>query len=206
MKTEKIKDPTLKTEKIYWQEGRLVCGVDEVGRGCIAGPVVAAAVVLPKGHKKIKNVRDSKKLTAKMRERIFEEILNSGADFGVGLVPAVIIDEIGIEKATKQAMAEALGALTFGHEVVLLDGNKELELSIEQKAIVKGDATVYSISCASIVAKVFRDAVVSGLHAEFPEYDFASHKGYGTKKHYEALKTQGPSREHRKTFLKRFYN
>lgn len=202
----KTKEPDLKTEKVYWQEGRLVTGVDEVGRGCIAGPVVAAAVVLPKDHKKIKNVRDSKKLTAKMREKIFEEILNSGADFGVGLVPAVTIDEIGIERATKQAMAEALGALTFVHEVVLLDGNKELELAIEQKAIVKGDATVYSISCASIVAKVFRDAVVSGLHAEFPEYNFASHKGYGTKKHYEALKEHGPSREHRQTFLKKFYN
>lgn len=202
MKTKKIKEPDLKTEKEFWSQEALVCGIDEVGRGCIAGPVVAAAVILPVNHKKIEKIRDSKLMTAKMRERAFESIMDSCHDFGIGLVSAARIDEIGIEKATKEAMLEALTQIKEKHDLVLIDGNKELELDIEQIAIVDGDATVYSISCASIIAKVFRDAIVSGIDQEFPRYCFAEHKGYGTKKHYEALKKHGLLSEHRKSFLK----
>lgn len=200
----KLKDPDLKTEKEFWSQEALICGLDEVGRGCIAGPVVAAAVVLPKNHKKIDNVRDSKLMTAKMREKAFEQIMESCHDFGIGLVPAKIIDQIGIEKATKEAMRDALLQVRREHDLVLIDGNKEIEIEAAQIAVVDGDATVYTISCASIVAKVFRDAIVSGIDQEYPDYGFSEHKGYGTKKHYEALNVHGLISEHRKSFLRSF--
>lgn len=196
--------PDLKHEREYWKEEILVCGVDEVGRGCLAGPVVAAAVVLPKNHRPIKNVRDSKKLTPKMRKEVCLAILEKCSDYGIGLVPATEIDNIGIEKATKKAMIQALEHLTFGHQVVLIDGNKPLDINIRQKTIVKGDATVYSISAASIIAKVFRDQIIMGLDNEYPEYGFSGHKGYHSQNHVEALKKHGPTPEHRRTFITNF--
>jgi ribonuclease HII len=198
--------PNLKNEREYWNQEILVCGVDEVGRGCLAGPVVAAAVVMPLGHKAILNVRDSKKLTPKMRREVCEKILDKCHDFGIGLVTAAEIDEIGIEKATKKAMVGAIAQLTFGHQVVLIDGNKPLEIDTRQKTIIKGDATVYSISAASVIAKVFRDQILIGLDNAYPEYGFAGHKGYHSKDHVEAIKKYGLTPEHRRYFLRSILN
>jgi ribonuclease HII len=194
--------PHLNFEKEIWKTGGLACGIDEVGRGSIGGPVVAAAVVIPKGHVPIKNVRDSKKLTAKMRAVIYELLLDSVSDFGIGLVPAHEIDEIGIAPATKKAMKEAIEALTIKPDLVLVDAVILGEINIPQKAIIRGDESVYSISAASIIAKVYRDAIVSGLDNVHIGYYFSEHKGYGTKKHYEAIAKYGLTPEHRRTFLK----
>lgn len=192
--------PDLSFEEEIWAEGRILCGVDEVGRGCLAGPVVAAAVVMPKGHKPIDGICDSKKLTRKKREELFDIILDNVADFGVGLVPAIEIDNVGIASATKRAMAEAVKLLTIQPDTLLVDAYEIDEMVIDQKPIAKGDEVCYSIACASIVAKVFRDSVVAGLHHDFPKYGFPNHKGYGTKKHREAIKKHGTTREHRRTF------
>lgn len=193
--------PNLDQEREYWAVNRLVCGIDEVGRGCLAGPVVAAAAIFPADHKPIKNVRDSKKLTPKMRKEVFEQLLDECQDFGIGLVSSAEIDQIGIEAATKKAMQQALEHLTFGFEAVLIDGNKPLPIKIEQRTIVKGDATVYSISAASVIAKVFRDQIISGLDNVFPEYGFSGHKGYHSVAHVEAIKKHGVTPEHRMSFL-----
>lgn len=198
-----MKVPHLKFEQEAWRINSITCGVDEVGRGCLAGPVVAAAVVFPKEHIPIKNVRDSKKLTPKMRAEIYDLILNDASDFGIGLVTATEIDEIGIAPATKKAMKLAIDSLSRIPDVVLIDALYLDDITITQKSIIKGDESVYSISAASIIAKVYRDAVVSGFDNIYPEYGFSSHKGYGTKKHYNAITCYGITDEHRKTFLKK---
>lgn len=194
--------PHLDFEKEIWKSGGLACGIDEVGRGCIAGPVVSAAVVMPKNHKMIDNVRDSKKLTPKMRKEIYHLVLDQAEDFGIGLVPADEIDRIGINAAIQKAMTYALGMLQKPPAMVLTDAVRIEEVSYSQKAVIRGDEHIYSISAASIVAKVFRDAVVSGFDNIYPEYSFSSHKGYGTKKHYEAVEKHGATTEHRKTFMR----
>lgn len=196
-----MKLPHLIFEEEIWSEGGLVCGVDEVGRGCLAGPVVAAAVVLPLRHKPIKNVRDSKKLTAKMRQGLSETILESCADFGLGLVPALDIDKLGIAVASKRAMAEAVNQLSLEPDLLLVDAFEIDEILIAQKPIIKGDEICYSIACASIIAKVYRDSIVSGMDHDFPNHGFSKHKGYGTKLHFDAIKKHGVTPEHRKTFL-----
>lgn len=195
-----MKSPHLKFEKEIWAEGRVLCGVDEVGRGCLAGPVVAAAVVMPKGHKPIDGIRDSKKVTKKKREELYDMILDSAADFGIGLVSALEIDNVGISTATKKAMAEAVKLLTIQPDTLLVDAYEIDELVIEQKPIIRGDEICYSIACASIVAKVFRDSVAAGLDHDFPKYGFPEHKGYGTKKHRGAIKKHGVTSQHRKSF------
>lgn len=200
-----MQKPNLKHEREHWAKDQLVCGVDEVGRGCLAGPVVAAAVVLKKNHKRVKNVRDSKTLNENQRREIFNTILESVEDFGVGLVPAGEIDLIGIHVASKLAMAQAIRQLSLTPQKVLVDGMFVIEeVDLPQEAIIGGDAKCYSISCASIVAKVFRDQVVAGFDNLYPEYGFSSHKGYGTKKHQEALRIFGPTPEHRRTFLRKY--
>lgn len=199
-----MKNPHLKFEEEIWADGRIICGVDEVGRGCLAGPVVAAAVVMPAGHKPINGVRDSKKLSKKQREKLFDLILDNVADFGVGLVTALEIDNVSIAQATKKAMAEAVGLLSLQPDMLLVDAVEIDEVVMEQKSIIKGDEVCYSIACASIVAKVFRDSVATGLDHDFPKYGFPEHKGYGTKKHKEAIKKHGVTLEHRKSFLKKF--
>lgn len=196
-----MKKPHILYEKEIWSQGGLVCGIDEVGRGSVAGPVVAAAVIMPRGHKPISFVNDSKKLSAKKREELFMEILSSCADFGVGLASAQDVDKYGISEATQMAMREAFNSLTIMPQVILIDAVKLKDTPLEQKSIVKGDQICYSISCASIIAKVFRDHVVMGLDHEFPNYNFSSHKGYGTKKHFEAIEKEGTTPEHRKTFI-----
>ncbi|MBW6431896.1 ribonuclease HII, partial [Patescibacteria group bacterium] len=147
-------------------------------------------------------VRDSKKLSSKKREEIFEEILDLALDFGVGLISAPEIDEIGIVPATKKAMIQAIENLSYQPDILLIDAMVLDEIEIEQKSIIRGDESCYSISCASIVAKVFRDRIVSGFDNIYPDYLFSSHKGYGTKDHYEAIKTHGLTLEHRRSFLK----
>lgn len=196
-----MKTPHLIFEQEIWEANGLACGVDEVGRGCLAGPVVAAAVVFPNGHIPIDHVRDSKKMTPRMRAEIFDLILENVVDFGIGLVPASVIDEHGIAFATKKAMKLAIDSLSKVPEVVLIDALYLAEVTIPQKSIIKGDESVYSISAASIIAKVYRDAVVSGFDNIYEGYGFSSHKGYGTKAHYEAIKKQGLTFEHRQTFI-----
>lgn len=195
--------PNTDYEIEIWSKGGLACGIDEVGRGCVAGPVVAASVIMPKGHKQIDGVKDSKKLSQKKREALFEEILSSCADFGIGLIPAQDIDNYGIVLATKNAMLESFNHLSLVPDLVLIDAMEVGEIPIQQESIIKGDVKVYSISCASIVAKVFRDRVVIGLENDYKEHQFSSHKGYGTKAHFETIKKHGLTPEHRRTFLKK---
>lgn len=198
-----MKYPNTDYEVDIWSRGGLACGIDEVGRGCVAGPVVAAAVIMPKGHKPIEYIRDSKQLTAKKREALFDEILSSCADFGVGLLSAAEIDEFGIVDAVKRAMTEAVNSLVLTPDLLLVDAMKIEEIPITQESIVKGDESVYSIACASIIAKVYRDRVVMGLDNVHPKHEFSSHKGYGTKKHFENIREHGMTEEHRKSFLKK---
>lgn len=201
-----MKNPNLKNEKEFWARDLLVCGVDEVGRGCLAGPVVAAAVIMPLNHKPIKNVRDSKQLTPKMRREVCERILEKCEDFGIGLMTAAEIDALGIDVATKKAMIDAISQLNGKTRAVMVDAVKLSEIEIEQRNIIKGDEKVYSISCASIVAKVFRDQIVAGLDNVYPAYGFGQHKGYATKKHREAIARHGITAEHRKSFLRKIYD
>lgn len=199
-----MKVPHLKFEKEIWTEGGLVCGVDEVGCGCLAGPVVAAAVVLPENHRKIKGVRDCKLLNEKQRKEICEKILDQLLDFGIGLVTAVEIDKINIRNASKKAMKLSFDGLSTRPDLVLVDAYNIDGIEVSQKAILKGDEICYSIACASIIAKVYRDSIVSGLDKIHPEYGFSKHKGYGTKLHRDAIKKHGLTREHRKSFLRKF--
>lgn len=202
-----MQKPNLKLEKALWERGEFLCGVDEVGRGCLAGPVVAAAVIFPACHKRIKNVRDSKTLNENQRREIFEKIIEESLDFGVGLVPAAEIDLIGIHVASKLAMTQAVQHIKAPFHKLIIDGIFKLEkIEDPQETLIDGDAKCYTISCASIIAKVFRDQVVRGFDNIYPEYGFSSHKGYSTKKHKEAILNFGITPEHRKTFLKKFYN
>lgn len=198
----KIAQPDLRREKELWANGvEFIGGIDEAGRGAWAGPVVAAVVVLPKSHRRIKGVHDSKLVTAKERERLYDKITERALDFGIGIVGHEVIEEIGILEATKQAVTEALEMLEIPTEYLLtdyLDLKKYTELPHEP--IVSGDQKVYSISCASILAKVTRDNIMNSLGGEYKKYEFNRHKGYGTKKHQELLKLYGPCDIHRKNF------
>lgn len=187
---------------MVWAKNGLACGIDEVGRGCLAGPVVAAAVILPKNHVPIMNVRDSKKLAPRRREALFTEIVTSCTDFGVGLCSATEIDEIGIVAATKRAMLDAIGSLVAIPDLLLIDAMELDEIKISQKGIVKGDESCYSISCASIIAKVIRDRIVMGLDHDYPNHGFSRHKGYGTRQHIDSIRKYGKTPEHRETFLR----
>lgn len=195
------KKPGIEHEREKWKTGLNICGLDEVGRGSLAGPVVAAAVILDKKNKILTEVRDSKKLSQKKRESIYEEILNNCLDFGIGSVSAQIIDQIGIITATKKAMYYALDNLKIAPDHLLIDALYLEESKISSESIIKGDEKCYSIACASIVAKVYRDRLLTGLSTIFPQYYFDEHKGYGTKKHYAALELYGLTPEHRRSFL-----
>ncbi len=178
-----------------------VCGIDEAGRGPLAGPVCAAAVILPLDCR-IDGLNDSKKLTEKKREQLFDVIRERALAFGIGWATAGEIDEINILQATFLAMARAYASLENGADWALVDGNRMPPLPIPGEAVVKGDAQCASIAAASILAKVSRDRVLKELDLRYPQYGFAKHKGYGTKAHYEAIKRYGILPEHRKTFLK----
>ena len=183
---------------------RLICGVDEAGRGPLAGPVCAAAVILPE-HLQIPGLNDSKKLTDKKRRELFPVIQEQAVAYGIGLASEQEIDEINILQATFLAMRRALNQLTVRPEIALIDGNRETDFGLPVKTVVKGDSLSANIAAASILAKVTRDNLMVELAQQYPEYGFEIHKGYGTKAHYEALRTYGPCPIHRKTFLKKFY-
>ena len=179
----------------------LIAGVDEVGRGPLAGPVCVAAVMMPLDEI-IEGVDDSKKISEKKREILFEQIKEKAVCYSIQMVDEQTIDKINILEATKLAMKNAINDLTIKPDVVLVDAISKLDVDAEVRGIIKGDALSYSIGCASIVAKVTRDRLMCELSKEYPEYGFEKHKGYGTKQHIDALKEYGPCVYHRLSFLK----
>ena len=192
--------PNFHEEEKLWAQGfEHVAGLDEAGRGPLAGPVVAAAVIAG-SDLAILEVNDSKKLSEKKREELYQVLTNHpDINWGVGIVSQEVIDQINILEASKLAMKQALENL--GADFLLLDGNFILDgLDISQKSIIKGDSKVFSIAAASIIAKVTRDRIMQQMHRQFPEYGFDKHKGYGTAAHIKQLKNLGPCKIHRKTF------
>ena len=180
-----------------------ICGIDEVGRGPLAGPVVAGAVILPKDCK-ILYINDSKKLSAKKREELYNVIMEQAVAVGIGMASPQRIDEINILQATYEAMRMAIGNLKVQPDLLLNDAVTIPEVEIPQVPIITGDAKSVSIAAASIIAKVTRDRLMVEYDKVLPGYDFASNKGYGTKKHIEGLKELGPSPIHRRTFIKKY--
>lgn len=178
-----------------------ICGIDEVGRGPLAGPVVAAAVILPKDCT-ILYINDSKKLSAKKREQLYDEIMEKAVAVGVGMASHERIDEINILQATYEAMREAISHLEVEPDLLLNDAVTIPNVNIRQVPIIKGDAKSVSIAAASIIAKVTRDHMMEAFDDIYPQYDFASNKGYGSQKHIDALKQYGMTPIHRKSFLK----
>ena len=192
-------------ENSHFDKGiRIICGVDEAGRGPLAGPVCAAAVILPP-NAEIPGLNDSKKLTDKRRRELFPIIKEQAIAYGIGLASHEEIDQINILQATYLAMERALAQLSIKPELALIDGNRAKDFGIPVQTVVKGDSLSASIAAASILAKVTRDDLMTQVAEEYPEYQFDIHKGYGTKAHYEALTAYGPSPVHRMTFLKKFY-
>lgn len=185
-------------------DAQLICGVDEAGRGPLAGPVCAAAVVLPK-HLCLPGLTDSKKLTDKKRRELFPLIQQQALAYGIGFASEVEIDEINILQATFLAMRRALAQLNCQPDLALIDGNRETDFGLPVKTVVKGDSLSANIAAASVLAKVSRDDVMVELAKTYPQYGFDIHKGYGTKAHYQALEEFGPCPAHRRSFLKKFY-
>lgn len=188
-----------------FEEGfELICGVDEAGRGPLAGPVCAAAVILPR-HCVIDGLNDSKKLTDKRRRELFPIIKEQALAYGIGLADHREIDEINILQATYLAMERALAQLQLKPDIALIDGNRSKDFGLPVKTVVKGDSLSANIAAASVLAKVTRDDIMDAMAQEYPQYGFEVHKGYGTKAHYEALRAHGASEIHRMTFLRKFY-
>lgn len=190
-------------ERKYYKTCNFVCGIDEAGRGPLAGPVVAAAVILPKNHK-IAYLNDSKQLSEKKREELFDKIMSEALAVGVGIVSPKRIDEINILQATYEAMRGAINQLKIQPEILLNDAVIIPEVKIPQEKIIKGDAKSLSIAAASIIAKVTRDRMMKDYHELFPEYGFNKHKGYGSKEHIQSIQQYGPSPIHRRTFITHF--
>ena len=188
----------------YSEDIRVICGVDEAGRGPLAGPVCAAAVILPDGLE-LPGLTDSKKLTDKKRRELFPLIQEQAIAYGIGFATEQEIDEINILQATFLAMQRALNQLDRKPDLALIDGNREKDFGVPVKTVVKGDSLSANIAAASILAKVTRDNLMQELAETYPQYGFEIHKGYGTKAHYAALREFGPSPIHRMTFLKKFY-
>lgn len=189
---------------LYSQQVQVICGVDEAGRGPLAGPVCAAAVILPRDMQ-IPGLTDSKKLTDKKRRELFPVIQERAVAFGIGLASEQEIDEINILQATFLAMQRALDQLGGKPDLALIDGNRETDFGLPVKTVVKGDSLSANIAAASILAKVTRDDIMIQLAQEYPGYGFEIHKGYGTKAHYAALTEHGVSPVHRRSFLKKIY-
>ena len=189
----------------YAKKGyKLICGVDEAGRGPLAGPVCAAAVILPE-HYEIPGLNDSKQLTDKKRRELYPVIREEAIAYGIAFVDEQVIDRDNILQATLQAMRQAVSQLSVVPDLVLVDGNRNTDFGIQSETIVKGDAKVAQIAAASILAKVARDLYMEEMDTLYPEYGFAIHKGYGTKRHYAAIAEHGMCPIHRRTFLKKFY-
>lgn len=182
----------------------IICGVDEAGRGPLAGPVCAAAVILP-ANAVIPGLNDSKKLTDKKRRELMPVIKEMALGYGIAFADEKQIDEINILQATYLAMKRAIDMLPIKPDLALVDGNRAGDFGLPVKTVVKGDSLSASIAAASVLAKVTRDDLMLTLAEKYPEYGFEVHKGYGTKAHYAALTEHGPSEIHRMTFLKKFY-
>lgn len=197
-------DMFLYENKLFAEGVTLIAGMDEAGRGPLAGPVTAACCI-PDFSKIVEGVNDSKKLTEKKRESLFDLIKSSSVSFSVVSVDEATIDEINILNATKKAMKEALQKLKIKPEYLLVDAVK-CDFGLPYSPIIHGDALSYSIAAASVLAKVTRDRLMLEYDELYPEYGFAKHKGYGTKQHIEALKKYGPCPIHRRTFIKNFFN
>lgn len=192
-------------ENSYFEQGIVsICGVDEAGRGPLAGPVCAAAVILPKGLE-IPGLNDSKKLTDKRRRELFPLIQEQAIAYGIAFASHEEIDEINILQATFLAMERALAQLKIQPELALIDGNRQKDFGIKVETVVKGDSRSANIAAASVLAKVTRDLYMEQMSQEYPGYGFEVHKGYGTKAHYQALRDLGPSPIHRMSFLRKFY-
>ncbi|KRT66275.1 MAG: ribonuclease HII, ribonuclease HII [Candidatus Dadabacteria bacterium CSP1-2] len=191
--------PDYSYERRIWKIGKLPAGVDEAGRGPLAGPVVAAAVILPK-ECEINGLNDSKKLSHQKREILYHQIKAVAVSIGVGIIEPDEIDRINILRAALLAMEIAVKKLNPKPDFLLIDGNIRTSLLIPQQAVIGGDSTCNSIAAASIIAKVARDLIMYDYHNIHPEYNFKKHKGYPTKEHYEALRKFGPCPIHRKTF------
>lgn len=188
-------------EKQLAQGARLICGIDEAGRGPLAGPVVAAAVILPEAFLP-QGLNDSKKVTEARREKLYEEITAAALAWGVGLADPARIDGINILEATREAMLAAVTALAVKPDFILIDAVEIKALALPHRGIIRGDEQCLSIAAASILAKVTRDRLMTELGREWPQYGFEIHKGYGTAQHYKALQEYGPTVHHRRSFLK----
>ena len=198
--------PTTEFERPHRLADILVAGVDEAGRGALAGPVVAAAVILPNDIDSIVGVRDSKLIGEQEREKLFDVICSTALCFGIGIIENQIIDEINILQASFHAMHSSIQQLSPQPHHLLIDGNRFPAKNIPATTIVGGDSLSLSIAAASIIAKVTRDRIMRELDKEFPEYGFAQHKGYATAHHRNAILQHGESRVHRRSFLNKLYN
>ena len=190
--------------EIYAEGFSLICGVDEAGRGPLAGPVYAAAVILPRDAV-IEGLNDSKKLTEKKREALFDVITERALTYGIASASVEEIEKLNILNATFLAMNRAIDKLDPIPELALIDGNRSTGIAMPSRCIVKGDSRCADIAAASILAKVSRDRYMLNLAEKYPQYHFEQHKGYGTKLHYEALREYGPSPEHRPSFLRKMH-
>ena len=192
-------------ENRHFAEGiRIICGVDEAGRGPLAGPVCAAAVILP-ANLDIPGLTDSKKLSDKRRRELYPVIKEQAIAYGIGFASQEEIDQMNILQATFLAMQRAMDQLEVKPELALIDGNRQKDFGLPVETVVKGDSLSANIAAASVLAKVTRDEVMLAMAEEYPGYGFEIHKGYGTKAHYEALQKLGPCPIHRMTFLKKLY-
>lgn len=191
-------------QKLFDQGFEYICGVDEAGRGPLAGPVYAAAVILPR-NLEIPGLTDSKKLTDKKRRELVPVIKEKAVAWSIGFATEQEIDENNILQATYLAMERAIQGLTVRPDLALIDGNRAKDFGLPVKTVIKGDSLSANIAAASVLAKVARDDVMLELAAAYPQYGFDIHKGYGTKAHYEALRTHGHCPVHRLSFLKKFY-
>ena len=190
--------------QIYAEGYVTLCGVDEAGRGPLAGPVCAAAVTLPRGLE-LPGLDDSKRLTERQREALYDQIVEEARSFGIAFATVEEIERLNILGATYLAMNRAIEALDPPPELALIDGNRSAGIDVPNRCIVKGDGRCADIAAASILAKVTRDRYMAELAAQYPEYGFERHKGYGTKAHYAALRTYGPCPIHRPSFLKKLH-
>lgn len=191
---------------LYLKDMNYICGIDEAGRGPLAGPVVVASVIMPKDSM-IEGVNDSKKISESKREQLYEKIIEEAISYGVGIIDQKEIDEINILNATKKGLTLSLKELTVRPDIILVDALNGIDtLQIPYQSIIKGDAKAYSISAASIIAKVTRDRIMRQWDEIYPQYGFAKHKGYGTAAHIAAIKEFGICPLHRLSFVKNFIN